>query len=45
MLELSKHEIYFVDLLLKPESVFNVRKVKNVLENTIVNKGVLLHVS
>ena len=45
MLELSKHEIYFVDLLLKPESVFNVRKENNILENTIVNKGILLHVS
>ncbi|GHV72130.1 hypothetical protein AGMMS49928_27920 [Spirochaetia bacterium] len=41
--DLGDKNIYFVDLLLSRESVFNARKTKNILEETIVEKGRILY--
>ena len=41
--DLSKKKIYFLDLLFARESVFKVRKIKNVLERTIYQKGRILY--
>jgi predicted nucleotidyltransferase len=43
MLDLSIKKIFFVDLLLNRESVFNTRKNKNILEKTIYQKGKVLY--
>ena len=43
MYDLSVNKIYFVDLLLNRESVFNKRKVENILEETIYKKGKLIY--
>jgi len=37
--DLVKKNIFFIDLLLARESVFEVRKIKNVLEKTVYQKG------
>ena len=39
MVDLSIKKIFFVDLLLNRENVFNIRKTKNILEETISQKG------
>jgi len=43
MFDLSLKKIFFVDLLLNRESVFNKRKIENILEETIYNKGKLIY--
>jgi predicted nucleotidyltransferase len=43
MVDLSLKKIFFVDLLLNRESVFNTRKNKNILEKTICQKGKILY--
>ena len=43
MFDLSIKKIFFVDLLLNKESVFNKRKIENILEETIYNKGKLIY--
>jgi predicted nucleotidyltransferase len=43
MVDLSIKKIFFVDLLLNRESVFNKRKNKNILEKTICQKGKILY--
>jgi predicted nucleotidyltransferase len=43
MLDLSLKKIFFVDLLLNRESVFNKRKNENILEETIFQKGKLIY--
>jgi predicted nucleotidyltransferase len=43
MLDLSLMKIFFVDLLLNRESVFNKRKIENILEETISQKGKLIY--
>ena len=43
MFDLSIKKIFFVDLLLNRESVFNKRRVENILEETIYNKGKLIY--
>ena len=43
MVDLSIKKIFFVDLLLNRESVFNIRKNKNILEKTICQKGKILY--
>jgi predicted nucleotidyltransferase len=43
MVDLSIKKIFFVDLLLNRESVFNTRKNKNILERTICQKGKILY--
>ena len=43
MVDLSLRKIFFVDLLLTRESVFNKRKTENILEETIFNKGKLIY--
>ena len=43
MVDLSAKKIFFVDLLLNRESVFNIRKNKNILEKTICQKGKILY--
>ena len=41
--DLSDKKIFFIDLLLARESVFEVRKIKNILERTIYQKGKILY--
>jgi predicted nucleotidyltransferase len=41
--DLGDKKIFFIDLLLSTESVFNVRKTENILEETIVQKGKILY--
>jgi predicted nucleotidyltransferase len=43
MVDLSLKKIFFVDLLLNRESVFNKRKMENILEETIFQKGRLIY--
>jgi predicted nucleotidyltransferase len=43
MVDLSIKKIFFVDLLLNRESVFNIRKIENILEETIYQKGKLIY--
>jgi predicted nucleotidyltransferase len=43
MVDLSVKKIFFVDLLLNRESVFNIRKNKNILEKIICQKGKILY--
>ncbi|MCL1836167.1 MAG: nucleotidyltransferase domain-containing protein [Treponema sp.] len=43
MVDLSIKKIFFVDLLLNRESVFNTRKNRNILERTICQKGKILY--
>jgi predicted nucleotidyltransferase len=43
MFDLSLKKIFFVDLLLNKESVFNKRKTENILEETIFQKGKLIY--
>ena len=41
--DLGKKKIFFIDLLLTRESVFEVRKEKNILERTIYQKGKIIY--
>jgi predicted nucleotidyltransferase len=41
--DLSDHDKYSVNLLLQKESIFSVRKIENLLEETVVQKGKLLY--
>ena len=41
--DLSTKKIFFLDLLFARESVFEVRKIKNVLERTVYKKGRILY--
>ncbi len=43
MVDLSMKKIFFVDLLLNRESVFNTRKTENILEETICQKGKIIY--
>ena len=43
MVDLSYKKIFFIDLLLNTESVFNVRKIKNIFERTIFQKGKIIY--
>jgi predicted nucleotidyltransferase len=43
VVNLSYKKIYFIDLLLNNESIFNKRKTENLLEKTIYQKGVVLY--
>ena len=43
MVDLSIKKIFFVDLLLNRESVFNTRKTENILEETIWQKGKMIY--
>jgi predicted nucleotidyltransferase len=43
MVDLSIKKIFFVDLLLNRESVFNTRKTENILEETICQKGKIIY--
>jgi predicted nucleotidyltransferase len=43
--ELSDKNIYFIDLKLVPENIFNLRKNNYSFENTIANKGKVLYAS
>jgi predicted nucleotidyltransferase len=43
MVDLSIKKIFFVDLLLSSESVFNIRKKENILEETVCEKGKILY--
>ena len=41
--DLREKKIFFIDLLLARESVFEVRKIKNVLERTVYQKGKIIY--
>jgi predicted nucleotidyltransferase len=43
MVDLSYKKIFFIDLLLSTESVFNSRKDKNIFEKTIFQKGKVIY--
>ena len=43
MVDLSLKKVFFVDLLLNRESVFNTRRKENVLEETIFQKGKVIY--
>jgi predicted nucleotidyltransferase len=43
MVDLSLKKVFFVDLLLNRESVFNTRKTENILEETIFQKGKIFY--
>jgi len=43
MVDLSYKKIFFIDLLLSRESVFNSRKDKNIFEKTISQKGKIIY--
>jgi predicted nucleotidyltransferase len=43
MVDLSLKKLYFVDMLLNRESEFNLRKVENILEETIYQKGKIIY--
>jgi predicted nucleotidyltransferase len=43
MVDLSIKKIFFVDLLVSRESVFNIRKTENVLEETVYQRGKILY--
>ena len=43
--ELGDRNIFFIDLLLVPEKIFNARKNKYILETTIFNRGKILYES
>jgi predicted nucleotidyltransferase len=41
--DLGEKRIYFIDLLLSTESVFNKRKTRNILEETVSQKGRVIY--
>jgi predicted nucleotidyltransferase len=43
MVDLSLKKIFIVDLLLNRESIFNTRKVENILKETIFNRGKIIY--
>jgi len=43
MVDLSYKKIFFIDLLLNNESVFNLRKDRNIFEKTISQKGKIIY--
>jgi predicted nucleotidyltransferase len=43
IVDLSEKKIFFVDLLLNRESVFDKRKTENILEETIFQKGKIIY--
>ena len=43
MVDLSLKKVFFVDLLLNRESVFNTRRKENVLEETIFQRGKVIY--
>ena len=43
IVDLSYKKIFFIDLLLSTESVFNSRKIKNMFERTISQKGKIIY--
>jgi predicted nucleotidyltransferase len=43
VVDLSYKKIYFIDLFLNNESIFNKRKEENIFEKTVFQKGRLLY--
>ena len=43
IVDLSYKKIYFIDLFLNNESIFNKRKTENLFERTIYQKGTILY--
>ena len=43
VVDLSYKKIYFIDLFLNNESIFNKRKIENIFEKTIYQKGTILY--
>jgi hypothetical protein len=41
--ELSDKKLFFIDLLLSTETVFNIRKEKNIFEKIIYQKGKIIY--
>jgi predicted nucleotidyltransferase len=43
VVDLSYKKIYFIDLFLNTESIFHKRKMENIFEKTIYQKGTVLY--
>jgi len=43
MVDLSYKKMFFIDLLFNTESTYNSRKVRNILERTISQKGKIVY--
>ncbi|WP_461246392.1 nucleotidyltransferase family protein [Treponema sp. R6D11] len=43
VVDLSYKKIYFIDLFLNNETIFNKRKIENIFEKTICQKGKILY--
>jgi predicted nucleotidyltransferase len=43
VVDLSYKRIYFIDLFISNESIFNKRKTENIFEKTIYQKGTVLY--
>jgi predicted nucleotidyltransferase len=43
IVDLSYKKIFFIDLLLNTENIFNSRKVKNIFEKTIFQHGKIIY--
>jgi predicted nucleotidyltransferase len=43
VVDLSYKKIYFIDLFLTNESIFNKRRIENLFENTISKKGMVVY--
>jgi len=43
VVDLSDKRIYFIDLFLSNETVFNKRKAENIFERTVYQKGLMLY--
>jgi predicted nucleotidyltransferase len=43
VVDLSHKDIFFIDLLLSTEKIFNSRKVKNIFEKTIFQHGKVIY--
>jgi predicted nucleotidyltransferase len=43
VVDLSYKKIYFIDLFLNNESIFNRRKIENIFEKTVYQKGKVLY--
>jgi predicted nucleotidyltransferase len=43
IVDLSYKKIYFIDLILTNESIFNKRRIENLFEKTIFQKGIVVY--
>ena len=43
LVELSNKKIYFIDLFLNNETIFNKRKTENIFEKNVFQKGIVIY--